>query len=107
MSDNTFCYITRPTATGASLTTMPKFRGTKTQEQIYAEVATKTGLTTAVIAQAMKAACEVIIDDTIACWKIGPLGDGLIGFQCGCGGRSESTRLNSSHGGISRMPSSA
>lgn len=88
MPDNSFCYITRPTASGHNMTTMPKYRGTKTQEQIYAEVAAKTGSSPAIVAQVVKGLCETIVDDTIACWKVEPLGDGLIGFLVGCGGSS-------------------
>src|SRR5436305_13212798 len=88
MPDNSFCYITRPSSNGASMTTMPKFRGTKTQAQIYTEVATKSGATEAVVAQVVKALAESIIDNTVACWKTDALGDGLIAFQCGCGGSS-------------------
>lgn len=88
MADNSFCYITRPTAAGTSMTTMPKYRGTKTQDQVYAEVTTRLGATPLTVANITATLHQVIIDWSIACWKIEPLGDGLIGFLVGCGGSS-------------------
>lgn len=88
MADNSFCYMTRPASNAATITTMPKYRGTKTQAEVYAEVAAQTGASPAIVAQVIQATCQSIIDNTIACWKIEPLGDGLIGFLCGCGGSS-------------------
>ena len=86
MAENTFQYVTRPTNVAGTLTTMPRYRGTKTQDDVYAAAAARTGLAPAIVAQAIKGASEVIIDLTIEAWKIEPLGDGLIGYQCGCGG---------------------
>jgi hypothetical protein len=86
MSDITFPYITRPANTPSLITTMPSYRGTKTQEQVYAEATARVGSGPVNAATLTRAVCEVIIDWTIAGWKIAPLGDGLIGFQVGCGG---------------------
>jgi hypothetical protein len=68
------------------MTTMPKYRGTKTQAQVYAEVLSRLGTNGPTVENITRILCQVIIDWTIACWKIEPIGDGLIGFQCGCGG---------------------
>ena len=43
MPDHTFPYVTRPSTQGNTITTMPKYRGTKTQAQTYAEVTARLG----------------------------------------------------------------
>jgi hypothetical protein len=88
MSSAPFCYITRPAPSGLTVTTMPKYRGTKTQAEVHAEVTARLGATPLTVENVTRTLCEVIVDWTIACWKIEPLGNGLIGFLCGCGGSS-------------------
>jgi hypothetical protein len=88
MADNTFQYITRPSTQGNTITTMPKYRGTKTQAQVYAEIAARLGSTPLTIANVIQTHDQVIIDWTTAAWKIEPLGDGLIGYVIGSGGSS-------------------
>ncbi len=86
MADTTFQYVTRPTNVAGTITTMPRYRGTKTQAEVYAEVALRLGASPPTIANVIKTANQVILDWTILSWKIEALGDGLIGYQCGCGG---------------------
>jgi hypothetical protein len=86
MADTTFQYVTRPTNVAGTITTMPRYRGTKSQPEVYAEIAARLGATPPTVANVIKTLNEVIIDWTIACWKIEALDDGLIGYQCGCGG---------------------
>ena len=88
MPENTFPYVTRPSTAGNTITTMPKYRGTKTQAELYAEIAARLGATPLTIANVSRTEKEVIIDWTLTGWKIAPAGDGLIGYQCGCGGSS-------------------
>jgi hypothetical protein len=88
MPDHTFPYVTRPATQGNTITTMPKYRGTKTQAQTYAEVAARLGATPPTIENVARALAQVVIDWTIAGWRVAPVGDGLIGFQVGCGGSS-------------------
>ena len=88
MPENTFPYITRPSTAGNTITTMPKYRGTKTQAQTYAEIQTRLGATPITIANVISTLNQILIDWTIAGWKIEPLGDGLIGYLVGCGGSS-------------------
>lgn len=88
MPDQTFQYITRPSAAGNTITTMPKYRGTKTQAQVYAEVTARLGSTPATVENVARTLAQVLVDWTTCAWRIAPLGDGLIGFQCGSGGSS-------------------
>ncbi len=88
MADNTFQYVTRPSTAGNTITTMPKYRGTKTQAQVYAEAQTRLGATPLTIANVTRTINEVILDWAICGWKIEALGDGLIGYAVGCGGSS-------------------
>lgn len=88
MAEDSFCYMTRPSTNAATITTMPKYRGTKTQADVHAEVAARLGAAPPTVPNIIQTLCQVIIDWTIQCWKIEPLGDGLIGFLCGCGGSS-------------------
>ena len=41
MADNTFQIITYPAPDNVHITTRPKYRGTKTQAQTYAEITTR------------------------------------------------------------------
>lgn len=86
MPDNTFPYITRPATHGTAITTMPKYRGTKTQAEVYAEVTARLGGAAPTVENVTRTLAQVILDWTITGWKIAPLGDGLIGFLAGCGG---------------------
>ena len=88
MPDNTFPYVTRPATQGNTITTMPKYRGTKTQAQVYAEIAARLGATPLTIANVILTQNQILIDWTIAGWKIEALGDGLVGYLVGCGGSS-------------------
>jgi hypothetical protein len=88
MTDNTFPYITRPSAAGNTITTMPKYRGAKTETQLQAEVTARLAGAPATVDNVLLHAAAIIIDWTIAGWKIDPIGGGMIGFACGCGGSS-------------------
>ena len=88
MPDHTFPYLTRPSANGRALTTMPKYRGTKTPAQVYAEVTARLGGAAPTVENVAATLAQVILDWTLSGWKIAPLGGDLIGFQCGSGGSS-------------------
>ncbi len=70
MADNTFQYVTRPSAAGNAITTMPKYRGTKTQAQVYAEVTTCLGATPPTVENVTRTLTQVVIDWTICGWRI-------------------------------------
>ena len=87
MEDNTLPYVVLPAGRGRKLTTMVKSRGLKTQAQVYAEARRRLGDTPPTVENVTHTVNEVIIDWTGAGWRIAALGDGLIAYQCGCGGR--------------------
>jgi hypothetical protein len=76
--DDTFQCITRPTSDGAKTTTGAKYRGTKTPEQTIAEVT--IGSTPVTVPLVITTFHQVVIDWTIAGWKVDPRED-LIGYR--------------------------
>ena len=88
MADNTFQIITYPAPDNVHITTRPKYRGTKTQAQTYAEITTRLAGAPPTVENVIRTLGQVVIDWTITGWKIDPLGDDLISFLCGCGGSS-------------------
>lgn len=87
MEDNPLPYVVLPAGRGQKLTTMIKSRGTKSQAQVYAEASRRLGDTPPTIENVTRTVNQIIVDWTRQGWRIAALGDGLIAYQCGCGGR--------------------
>lgn len=88
MADDTFQYITRPTSDGSKTTTGAKYRGTKTPGETIAEVTARLGSSALSVPLVITTFHQVVIDWTIAGWKVDPLED-LIGYLCTCGGSQD------------------
>ena len=84
MSDS-FQYITRPTSSGTGTTTQPVYRGTKTKDELVAEITTRIGAAPPTIDLVICTLSEVIIDWCTQGWKVAPCHD-LVGFRLTTGG---------------------
>ena len=86
MQELTLPYFTLPATDNIHLTARVKYRGTKTQAQVYAEAEVRRGNAPLTFALATRLVNEVVLDWSIQGWKIEALGDGLIAYACACGG---------------------
>ena len=85
MSD-TYQYITRPTANGEGTMTQAVYRGTKTKDDLVAEITTRlAGTPNPPIDAILCTFSEVVIDWCTQGWKIAPCHD-LIGYRLTTGG---------------------
>ena len=82
-----FQYITRP-GSSAQIITAPKYRGTKTSEEVYAEVQRRLGTTAPTVQSVIKTFHEVVIDWCKQSWKIEPIED-LLGYAFSSGGSED------------------
>jgi hypothetical protein len=84
MSDS-YQYITRPTSGGDATTTQAVYRGTKTKDEVIAEIQARLGATPPTIDLILCTFSEVVIDWCTQGWKVAPCHD-LIGFRLTTGG---------------------
>lgn len=84
MSDS-FQYIVRPTSVGDATTTQAVYRGTKTKDDLVAEIILRLGTSTPSIDATLCCFSEIVIDWATQGWKIAPCHD-LIGYRLTTGG---------------------
>lgn len=78
-------YITRPTSVGDATTTQAVYRGTKTKEDLIAEITLRLATPTPSIDAVLCCFSEIVIDWATQGWKIAPCHD-LIGYRLTTGG---------------------
>ena len=97
-----YLFITR-TGTQNQVTTARVSRGTKTTEEVYAEVQARLGTAPLTIQSVIKTFLETVLDWTAEGWTIEPVED-LLGFFLPCGGSFEDTDFQPTFDNMAHKP---
>lgn len=99
----TFPYVVQPTPNGERFMPRAQYRGTKTTDEILAEVTARLGSDTLTPALAIQLFLETVIDFTKAGWKVEPIFD-LLGFRVTIGGSNDSSGFAGTFDGLQVSP---
>jgi len=97
-----YLFITR-TGTQNQVTTARVSRGTRTTEEVYAEVQARLGTTPPTVPLVIKTFIETVLDQTTEGWTIEPIED-LLGFFLPCGGSFEDTDFQPNFDNMAHKP---
>jgi lipoprotein-anchoring transpeptidase ErfK/SrfK len=97
-----FPYITR-TGTQGQITTGPDYRGTKSAEEVFAEIQTRLGATPLTIQSVLTTFHEIVIDWCKQGWKVAPIAD-LLGYRFTSGGSEDDSDFQPTFANLNIAP---